>query len=125
MGWSIDLDPVTGEWRIIDTAGVVALITPRADEHENAEKIAAVDGLVNALQVSRANVASLGPAGALAHVFTPYRDWLAAIDAALAAVPKADLPGVYFANLLGHEWIGPDGIRYAPSRLPLSADVAF
>jgi len=43
---------------------------------------------------------------------------------ALVAEKAAEKPGTYFANLLGHEWIGPDGIRYSPTKSK-SPDVEF
>ncbi|MGW9333610.1 hypothetical protein [Bosea sp. NPDC055594] len=45
-----------------------------------------------------------------------------AAEAALVAVEK---PGTYFANQLQHEWIGPDGVRYSPTRGRRSEDVEF
>jgi hypothetical protein len=42
------------------------------------------DAAVEALRITRGNVASLGPAGALAQVHTPYREWLAMIDAVIS-----------------------------------------
>ena len=48
-----------------------------------ARKLAAVDDLLEALQITRGNIASLGPAGALTP-YTSYQEWLAMVDAAIA-----------------------------------------
>lgn len=50
----------------------------------NAHLIAAAPEMYEALKVTRGNVASLGPAGMLADVYSNYTEWLAVIDAALA-----------------------------------------
>lgn len=44
--------------------------------------IAAAPELLEALRITIGNVRSLGPAGALAPVHTPYREWLAQLEAA-------------------------------------------
>lgn len=41
------------------------------------------DELLSALRITRGNVASLGPAGAL-EPYAPYREWLAQIDSVIA-----------------------------------------
>lgn len=43
------------------------------------------DLLLTTLHITRGNVASLGPAGAI-EPYTPYREWLAMIDSAIASV---------------------------------------
>lgn len=54
-----------------------------ATRFANARLIAAAPELLEALRITRGNVASLGPAGAL-EPYAPYREWLAMIDAAIA-----------------------------------------
>lgn len=49
-----------------------------------AEKDALIAELLRAVRISRGNVASLGPAGALGPVYAPYEQWLAMLDAAIA-----------------------------------------
>lgn len=50
----------------------------------NMQAISAVPELIEALETTRGNILSLGPAGALDEVPMPYREWLAVVDAALA-----------------------------------------
>lgn len=40
--------------------------------------------LLEIVRISIGNIRSLGPAGALAQVYTPYREWLAQLEAAYA-----------------------------------------
>ena len=49
----------------------------------NARLMAAAPELLEALQITRGNIASLGPAGALTP-YTSYQEWLAMVDAAIA-----------------------------------------
>lgn len=44
--------------------------------------------MLEILRTSRGNVASLGPAGALGPVYTPYRVWLAELDSAIALAER-------------------------------------
>jgi len=54
------------------------------------------------------------------------RTALAAYRADQPAVKDTSLrPGTYFANLLGHEWIGPDGIRYETTKTEDPKDPPF
>lgn len=50
----------------------------------NARLIAAAPDLLAALKTTAENIRSLGPAGALANVYAPYREWLAVVEAAIA-----------------------------------------
>jgi len=74
--WSVDIHPITGEFRIVSKKGPIALVAVCSDEYTNASLLAAASEMLEILRTSRGNVASLGPAGALAHVHTPYREWL-------------------------------------------------
>ena len=49
----------------------------------DARLMAAAPELLEALQITRGNIASLGPAGALTP-YTSYQEWLAMVDAAIA-----------------------------------------
>ncbi len=49
----------------------------------DARLMAAAPELLEALKITRGNIASLGPAGALTP-YTPYQEWLAMVDAAIA-----------------------------------------
>lgn len=71
------------------------------------------DELLAALRITRGNVASLGPAGAI-NPYTPYREWLAMIDSAIAAAEsnvqpekpaETEKPAIVFypAGSLGEE----------------------
>lgn len=48
------------------------------------EAVCVIRAFVACTQVSRGNVASLGPAGALDKVYTPYQVWLEMLDGMLA-----------------------------------------
>jgi hypothetical protein len=48
---------------------------------EDARLIAAAPELLELIRLSIGNVRSLGPAGALAQVHTPYQEWLAQLEA--------------------------------------------
>ena len=48
-----------------------------------ARLMAAAPELLEALKITRGNIASLGPAGALTP-YTSYQEWLAMVDAAIA-----------------------------------------
>lgn len=50
----------------------------------NGALIAAAPDMLEALKVTRAKVASLGPDGACGPVYTRYQDWLSLINAAIA-----------------------------------------
>lgn len=58
-------------------------IKETAERAANKALIAAAPKLLEALQITRGNIASLGPAGALTP-YTPYQEWLAMVDAAIA-----------------------------------------
>lgn len=49
----------------------------------DARLMAAAPELLEALKITRGNIASLGPAGALTP-YTSYQEWLAMVDAAIA-----------------------------------------
>ena len=55
----------------------------RMPAEANVRLIAAAPDLLEALQITRGNIASLGPAGALTP-YTSYQEWLAMVDAAIA-----------------------------------------
>ncbi|MFN4037330.1 hypothetical protein [Comamonas aquatica] len=55
----------------------------KVEQEANARLIAAAPDLLEALQITRGNIASLGPAGALTP-YTSYQEWLAMVDAAIA-----------------------------------------
>jgi hypothetical protein len=61
------------------------------EQKANATLYAAAPELLAALQVTRGNVASLGPAGALANlpVYAEYREWLAVLDEVIAKATGA------------------------------------
>lgn len=52
-------------------------------QEANARLIAAAPDILEALQITRGNIASLGPAGALTP-YTSYQEWLAMVDAVIA-----------------------------------------
>lgn len=82
-----------GAFRVIRDGYAVAIVTLRGSSpaspqyHEqdaNARLIAAAPDLLDVLRVTAGNIRSLGPAGALANVYTPYEVWLAVVEAAIA-----------------------------------------
>lgn len=64
-------------------------VIAECDTGEHARLIAAAPDLLEALRITRGNVASLGPAGAL-EPYAPYRVWLAMIDDAIAKATGED-----------------------------------
>lgn len=68
----------------------LTVVTDR--ERDLAERLAVAeqqrDRMLHALRISRGNVASLGPAGAL-QPYAEYREWLRMIDEAIDAAPAA------------------------------------
>jgi hypothetical protein len=57
--------------------------TPEAD----AKLIAAAPEMLGLLRVTAGNIRSLGPAGALGHVYPPYTEWLRLVE---EVISKAD-----------------------------------
>ena len=49
-----------------------------------ARLISSAPDLLEALEITAGNIRSLGPAGALAQVLTPYREWLAMVEGVIA-----------------------------------------
>lgn len=47
---------------------------------------AALSKALDALTLTRGNIASLGPAGALAECYTPYREWLLVVEDAIKTI---------------------------------------
>lgn len=72
--WNIDADGFKG---------LPFVACKHHDEIANARLIAAAPDLLEALQITRGNIASLGPSGALTP-YTPYQEWLAMVDAVIA-----------------------------------------
>lgn len=55
----------------------------KAEQEANARLIASAPELLQALQITRGNIASLGPAGALTP-YTSYQEWLSMVDDVIA-----------------------------------------
>ena len=76
---AIEPDVMAGEFYIAQCFGH----SHHDEALANARLIAAAPELLEALQITRGNIASLGPAGALTP-YTSYQEWLAMVDAAIA-----------------------------------------
>ena len=72
---------------VIDAEGdtVAMLSGPQYLLGARARLMASAPKLLDALLITRGNILSLGPAGALESVPMPYREWLRVVDEALLA----------------------------------------
>lgn len=93
---------VNGVWQVGPSTNDAAAFVWRDEQSEaTARLIASAPEMLEAVRIAIGNVRSLGPAGALSAVHTPYREWLSHLEAiyakatgaaALASAPAAKDP---------------------------------
>lgn len=92
MQWSVDLHPVTGEWRVIDREGEIVCVSLHGEKHLS--KIAAAPDMFEALKKAREFIRNGVELGFIrmpdASTTDPAHDTLPAIEAALAKASNGE-----------------------------------